>query len=429
MAQINTNFFKAYNPRVHLLILAVLLLWAVVIFAGYTVTHQGNVELGSHKVSSDDISKSNSNEIDEKYEPEILPDQTCLIQPYEVGAIPKFNVAKRIAYVSRHVGTTADFKYMAENLQLENVDYINPKDWYGFQDSKENYKKLIKNGHRDRICSDYDAVFISDSLTDGWGFIMDEDIKCKNVVFVVTNRFDYGARADEKAMFKEDMTRAINREDEFKVKIIQNNNFEVDYMKNRGVKFPSNDVPLIRPFGYTSIPQNQDNFKQEDCLIIARVDQDKILMHDLVREKTGFDCKVLEGKYGGPRTLSKYNSIVVHLPYQVSIMKMWENLAYGTLMAIPSPKFFTQICSENSCKQTEDVFETKNVFGAEKWVDHVDWYLQDWKECFVQFDSWDQLKEIIGKRDYQKSINVCRDKLMDLREHNLREWKKFLMSQ
>lgn len=42
---------------------------------------------------------------------------------------PKFDVTKRIAYISRHVGTTTDFQYMAKHLLLENVDYYDPQDF------------------------------------------------------------------------------------------------------------------------------------------------------------------------------------------------------------------------------------------------------------------------------------------------------------
>lgn len=423
---LNTNW-KFSRPRSTLLV-AFVTVWAVLIFGGLAFSHKYKIaESISYLHAGENHAKTPTTTT-----PLPLP-SACVEKlqiPYEIGPKPKFNIAMKYAYISRHIGTTTDFRYMAENLQLENVDFYDSEQWFGFKTSKEQYMKVIRDGIRDKICSEYDAIFISDSLADGWGFIVGEEPKCKNVVFVTTNRFDIGVQEHQRPQFYEDFNRALNRQDEYRIKILPNNLFEIPFMESRGMRVPKlARAPLIRPFGYTTIGAKKEKQKREPCLIIARVDQDRHLMHDLVRDNTEFDCKVLEGHYGGPRTLSEYNSIVVHLPYQVSIMKMWENLAYGTLMAIPSPKFFSKICSEHHCGQTADVFETKHVIGEEKWSQFVDFYLPGWEKCFLRFDSWENLKKILESRDYEDLVNYCRDKMVDMREQNLKEWKDFLMAE
>lgn len=419
MAYGNINFLQGSKFRVHTILIAVLLVWGIVIGGSFLYSYSST----AHETQSVTpvFADSKADTVGDAPKP-----VDCSEHPYVVGPKPQFDVARKIAYISRHVGTTADFKYMSDNLQLENVEFFDCSKWFGFRDSKEKYASLIEKGDRDKICSEYDAIFISDALADGWPFIMGEH-QCKNVYFVVTNRFDYGVRHEERKEFYEDVNRALSRTDGFNLKLVVNNLFEIPYMENRGIVIPEKDkVSLIRPFGSTTVSANKDEVKGEPCLLIARVDQDKNLMHGLVKDNTGYDCKVLEGHYGGPKTLSKYNSIVVHLPYQVSIMKMWENLNYGTLMAIPSPEFFTQICNEHKCGQTEDVFETKKVLDDKIWKDYIDFYLSGWENCFLQFDSWDHLKEIIEKRIFMKDINICRDKMLDMRDENLKKWKKVL---
>lgn len=419
MAYGNINFLQS-PKKGHLIVVVVLSLWAAVICG--SLFHSGAAKKELLQTLAPVFSDSKPEE--EQAKPQEVD---CSQHPYVVGPKPSFDVARKIAYVSRHVGTTADFKYMADNLQLENVDYFDSSDWLKFRDSKENYEAFVENDKIREICSQYDAIFVSDLLSDGWPFIMGEKPKCKNVHFVVTNRFDYGVRNPDRKQFSDDLTRALNRQDEYRAKLVVNNLFEVPYMESRGVKIPELDkTPLIRPFGSTTIPPNKDQVKEESCLIIARVSQDRTLLHQLVKDNTGYDCKVLEGHYGGPRTLNRYNSVVVHLPYQVSIMKMWENLNYGILMAIPSPEFFTKICNENTCGETEDVFETKKVFDDKKWKDYVDFYLPGWEDCFLQFNSWDQLKEIIQKRTFEIDINMCRDRMLDVRDVNLKMWKDVL---
>lgn len=339
----------------------------------------------------------------------------------------KFNVARKIAYVSRHIGTKTDFQYMENHLQLENVDYYDSSKYFGFQSTIEEYKSIIYDGTVEEICSKHDAVFVSDSLADGWPFIMDGEQHCKNVVFVITNRFDYGARKEDKELFARDFNHSLNRDDEYRAKIIVNNLFEVPYLAEKGVDIPDYH-PLIRPFGYNSVPMQTLSKDDDDfsCLIIARVTQDEVLMRDLVAEHTSHHCKVLPAHYGGPKTLSEYRSIVVHLPYQVSIMKMWENLAYGVQMVIPSPHFFTEICEKNTCNEIKDVVQSKKIFGEEDWSNYVDFYLPGWEKCFIQYRNWDELDDILTRKDYLKDVNFCRNKMEELRELNLQSWKDFL---
>lgn len=424
MAYGNINFLQSPKLRAHLIIVVVLGLWVVVICGSLLYTGISKSERPQTVAPVFSDSKPIEQASDDK--PKEID---CSNRPYVVGPKPAFDVARKIAYISRHVGTTADFKYMADNLQLENVEYFDCTSWFEFKDSRENYGSVIGDGKLSKICSQYDAIFISDLLADGWGFIMGEEPKCKNVYFVVTNRFDVGVRDSERKQWNDDFNRALNRKDDFRVKLVVNNLFEIPYIENRGVEIPEKDkVPLIRPFGSTTIAANTGAVKEEPCLIIARVEQDRTLMHQLVKDNTGYDCKVLDGHYGGPRTLNRYDSVVVHLPYQVSIMKMWENLHYGILMAIPSPEFFTKICNENNCGQTADVFETKKVFDDKTWSEYVDFYLPGWENCFLLFDSWDHLKEIIAKRTFDKDINICRDKMLDMRDANLKQWKELLKS-
>ncbi|CCE93847.1 uncharacterized protein TDEL_0G04800 [Torulaspora delbrueckii] len=340
---------------------------------------------------------------------------------------PKFDVTKRIAYISGHIGTTTDFKYMAQHLLLENVDYYDSRDFFDYLSSRDGYRSIVIDGTVEEICSTHDAIFISDSLADGWPFIMDGKQPCKNVVFVTTNRFDCGVHEGDREVFYQDFNYSLNRNDEYRARVIANNRFEVPYMRSKGIDVPDYH-PVIRPFGYTSVQaiEIDPNDVNAACLIIGRVPQDEILMNNLVDQHTTHKCKVVPYHYGGPKTLEKYESVVVHLPYQVSIMKMWENLAYGVLMLVPSPEFFTQICTENVCQQDHDAMEPKRVIGEEHWSEYLDFYLPGWGECFIQYNSWEELDNILTSKDYLKNVNTCRNKMEDLRELNLQLWKKLL---
>jgi len=327
----------------------------------------------------------------------------------------------RVAYLSRHIGTTEDFKYMADHLGLTNVTY-HQKDLPKLGIRREEYKNKALEPPYDTVCEDNDAVFVSDDLLVGWPLVMPQKI-CKNLFFIITNRFDYMASGDEKDIYHQDMERAVNRRTD-PAKFIINNPFEYNYLLSRNV-FPEDPPQLIRPFGFSDIEDQKipmDDINRP-CLIINRVSQDGDLMSKLVKEKSGVECKVLGTKYGGPKTLAKYKSIVVHLPYQVATMKMWENIAYGTLMAIPSPEFMTQLCEEHHCAQSNDVFETKRVIDPpEDWYKYVDFFLPEWERCFIQFGSWSQLSDILKNRDYLADVEYCENRMIEAREENLNSW-------
>lgn len=338
----------------------------------------------------------------------------------------QFDVTQKILYFSRHLGTTADFKFMARTLQLENVTYMDPSAHYPFISGKGEYESIITSGFADDVCSKYNSIFISDSLADGWGFIMSNSPKCKNVVFVATNRFDVGVRNEDKNLWYEDINHALNRNDEYRARFVANNPFEVPYLKSKGIEINA-EFPLIRPFGDSDVPAKDQEVDTQPCLILGVKNQEHDLLYSLIKEHVGMECARLEHYYGGPRTLSQYDSIVVHWPYQVSIMKMWENLAHGVLFAVPSPELYVSTCAEFGCSDIGFVQQAILLMG-DSWPQHSDFYLPGWERCFVQFNSWEELKVILEKKDYKKSINYCRDKMMDLREEGIQAWKTLLHS-
>ncbi|CCE64220.1 hypothetical protein TPHA_0G00095 [Tetrapisispora phaffii CBS 4417] len=328
-------------------------------------------------------------------------------------------IGKKIAYVSRHPGTTQDFKYIEENLQLENVDYFLH---YGISMAE----RVINETQARYICSNYDTVVISDCLTDGWEFFRHDDLNCKNIVFVISNRYDVCAGGDREG-FQQNFTHALNRDDGYEATIVANNAFEIPYLKYKNIEL-KRDYPIIRPFGNTDIESQDIAIEEPDipCLIIDRFVSNQNILKNNIKNELNYDCKILKSKYGGPKTLSKYNSIVVHLPYQVSIMKMWENIAYGVLMAVPTPEFYDKICSENACAEPEHLSDVKKVATDGNWSKYVDFYLPEFEKCFTQFGSWKELGMILKTESYKNNINHCRNLMEDKRHASLKQWKELL---
>ncbi len=56
----------------------------------------------------------------------------------------------------------------------------------------------------------------------------------------------------------------------------------------------------------------------------------------------GIQIKEYDHYYGGPTKLAQYKAFIT-LPYQVSTMKMYENLAAGVVTFVPSPAYLKSI--------------------------------------------------------------------------------------
>lgn len=200
-------------------------------------------------------------------------------------------------------------------------------------------------------------------------------------------------------------------------------------MKSKGIKIPD-DAMLIRGLGHSNIIEQDVPIEEQnpDCLILGVMDQEQNLLKRLVEGNTTHTCKSLNQSYGGPKTLVKYNSIVLHLPYQVSTMKMWENAKEGIITAIPTPRFFTEICTENDCKQSKHVFAPKEITDEENWWKYVEFYLREFATCFIQYDSWDQLDKLLTEKTYLDKVDKCKAKIKDMESINLKLWEDFFHS-
>ncbi|CCE63497.1 hypothetical protein TPHA_0F00100 [Tetrapisispora phaffii CBS 4417] len=327
---------------------------------------------------------------------------------------------KRVTFVSRHPGTKKDFGFLVDFLELKNVTYYTK-----LIEPKGESPYILTNEEADEICETSDYIFVTDCLTDGWNFIRDRKSKCKNLHFIVSQRADFCAKKEDKNKFLKDLDFSLNREDEFRTNLIPNNIFEVPYAKFKGVNITA-EYPVIRPFGYTDMEAKtiDNEEKNPPCLIAGRVKQDTDYLFKSVQEHTGYTCKKLPELYGGPKTLSQYNSIIVHLPHQVSVMKMWENIAHGVLIAIPSPSFLDVVCEGRLCNDIGDLNFSKKL-DKKNWAKYCDFYNDPkFSNCFIQYESWEELKQLLESRSYLEHINECRDIMQDRRLESLRSWRK-----
>ena len=299
----------------------------------------------------------------------------------------------KILYVSRHDGTIANFDYIAKHLGF-NITLLRPDYEYG------GYPKCYYNDKCSSFvkekCSEFDYIIICDTIPDSIVFLIN---KCnKKIILEITNRFDFGIK--DKIFYKI-IAQAIKREN---IIVVENNPFEVYYACEKNV-FIKNYY-LIRPIGNppNSIVMKEHKQYHDIVAIIDKYQTSKLLMQKLNEVKLPY--KILPFKHGGPLVLSTYKAIIM-LPYQVSVMKIMENLRYGVPMIIPSEKLLRELIKGKYYFPAKQLFKITNGIR-----DYIEFYNDLYRDYFIYFDSFNDLHNIIKNTDFntfrEKETNFVR---------------------
>ncbi|KAJ1543357.1 hypothetical protein HK405_009350, partial [Cladochytrium tenue] len=332
----------------------------------------------------------------------------------------------RIGYLNRHGGTRQNMRWIMRELGL-NISHVNPDDLgfkYGM--SGEQAAAHREAGTIASLCAQFDVLIVGDTIPDARGVleaIRDEDPWCAatHLVLEITNRFDFGVsdgneyRAALNALYERDSTR---------LHTVANNAFEVYFAFIRGVRFRRWRV--LRPSGYSDVPALPDI----DTTAFAFKDVKPRLQR--VFEEYNIRVKSLDLGYGGPHTLARYRAFV-ESPYQVSTMKLYENLAAGVVVVLPTPRLWREI----------------NMFDVQEyslcWTDvrhlpltdyphFIDYYHRDLSSAMVYFDSFDELRQMVAAGDTWVDTTARRARaegprvMARMREEALAGWQDVLVA-
>ncbi|KAJ3283814.1 hypothetical protein HDU76_008397 [Blyttiomyces sp. JEL0837] len=156
------------------------------------------------------------------------------------------------------------------------------------------------------------------------------------IVIELTNRFDWEI-GNRDGLF-ELVREVVERDEMGRLKYpnlywVVNNPWEERYLYlSTGAVI---NARLIRPVGYSSVKLNDgqggDPTKAATVGMGGYVRQ-MLAAHNVPHTEVG-------NPYGGPEGLKTYK-VYVEFAYQVSTMKMYENLAAGVVTLTPSPEFF-----------------------------------------------------------------------------------------
>ena len=120
-----------------------------------------------------------------------------------------------------------------------------------------------------------------------------------------------------------------------------------------------------------------------------------------LREKVeSLNIKVFNGRYNGPKDLAEFAGII-HIPYAWSNLALFEGLQLGIIYFIPSLEFIKYLIHT-------DEFKKDCFFWSPPLIEDVlhlsEWYCEEFKEVFIYFDSWIDLKK--KSRKFKIIINI-----------------------
>ncbi|KAJ3064658.1 hypothetical protein HDU98_011952 [Podochytrium sp. JEL0797] len=267
---------------------------------------------------------------------------------------------------------------------------------------------LIQAGHVSWICDQYDIIIIGDTSPHGRAllesYLLPPAQQCSAKVIVeMTNRFDWDVK-DRNAYFA--MVRRLVLERREQVWWVANNNVEQAYVEFLvGVKMP--DVRLLRPLGVSKDYEYPEDLPPPTSLNFASRTHDTTHIFQILRDQFEIPLTIFPfgHKYGGPKNLLQFKGFI-DVPYQYSVMKFYENIAYGVPQFIPTPRLFEYML-QNGLHYTHCIFPSllkqfptsphiHIIPNFPAWSAYMDYYDPLFAPYVYYFDSFVELQQMRG---------------------------------
>jgi len=138
--------------------------------------------------------------------------------------------------------------------------------------------------------------------------------------------------------------------------------------------------------------------------------------------KNGIRYNGRTDNYCGPKSLT--NLTIAHIPYQASIMGMWENLAEGVVYFIPTKKNYIKIYLN---APTRWPFQG-TVVPQEEELFRADWWHKNYSHLFIY---WDSIKELTKLNNNLTLVNEKREIVYKfIKEHRIQalaQWRRVFL--
>ncbi|KAJ3065944.1 hypothetical protein HDU98_010710 [Podochytrium sp. JEL0797] len=247
-----------------------------------------------------------------------------------------------------------------------NFAVVNPRNITRYGMRQIDAQELIDSGYISSLCSQSDIIVVADTVPDARGILLsllspDPSLRCSsNIIIEMTNRFDWMVK-DEPVYYA--MLLQLFEHPPKNLFWAANNPFEGPFMHAKVGKAPK--VRLVRSLGVwdiepeprlaaspLSLPNEALGAPTAPTLLDSFVllKNPDIIARPIIEDVFKYYCmpvKTLPKKYGGPTGLLQYKGFI-EFPYQVSVMKFYENVAFGVPQLLPTPELLRKLVKSNN---------------------------------------------------------------------------------
>ncbi|KAJ3025195.1 UNVERIFIED_CONTAM: hypothetical protein HDU68_007376 [Siphonaria sp. JEL0065] len=278
-----------------------------------------------------------------------------LLEPWKHSDI--FSNYPRITYYNGHRGCNENFHAVLSRLHL-NFNIVNPRNITRYGMRQIDAQELIDSGFVSALCDLSDVIVVADTVPDARGILLslvdpDPSRRCKsNIVIEMTNRYDW--MVGDTKEYHEMLVKLINDPPK-NLFWTANNPFEGEFMRAKIGKGPR--VKLLRSLGAWNVDIEGNSPKKNTDVQPANIENSLVILSNpdivnrpIIEDILKFFCMPvakLPKKYGGPAGLLKYKGFI-EFPYQVSVMKFYENIAFGVPQVIPTPHLLRLLVKTNN---------------------------------------------------------------------------------
>ncbi|KAJ3295848.1 hypothetical protein HDU79_008200 [Rhizoclosmatium sp. JEL0117] len=334
---------------------------------------------------------------------------SCLIVPDDNQDAVAMPVHPTVLYYNTHGGCNQNIRGVMRSLGVK-VDLFNPKQVSGYGMTASRARYLIDSGHVDFVCSKYDIIIIGDTIPHGRALLeslleKDPMKQCRSKLVVeMTNRFDWDI-TDKSAYYNTISELVQLSKTSLKEKLfwVANNNVEKAWLEHKvGVSMPH--VRVLRPLGVApEYPYPLDLPEPNANDFAARAHYSSV--YTVMSRKYNVPVSVFPfgHKYGGPKNLARFKAFI-DIPYEYSTMKLYENIAFGIPMVIPTPRFLQELYDTGVHKLLNPYILERFPLGTDlpfahipefpEWSAYMDYYAPEFEPYLYYVDSFEDLKTL-----------------------------------
>ncbi|KAJ3249580.1 hypothetical protein HDU78_000107 [Chytriomyces hyalinus] len=307
------------------------------------------------------------------------------------------------------------------------LDVFNPDQISGYGTSGAHARAVINSGHVNFICGRYDLVILGDTIPHGRAILLSllEDnparrCQAARIVVEMTNRFDWDIKEgpDRGEFYRLMQKLVLLSRTLFKGRLVwvANNLADAKYFEfSLNMTIP--EIRILRPLGISEAYAYPADLPSPDPTVLA-AQWHKTNVYGYLREEENISMALIPfgHHYGGPHNLLQFKGFI-DIPYQYSTMKLYENIAAGVPLLVPTPRFLMELWQSGLhpmpifnpsvlhifAKNRSKEVQTYNL----EWATYVDYYLPEFAPYIYYFDNYTELQTLSrATREKLDSKNV-----------------------